>query len=172
MPSEKTETKLRLEAVFLDAHPLLIAGLRQRYTAQTRVEIPALWKRFGASVEQVPGHVSDVAYGICLQVPDDDVKSFEYVAGIEVRDVSSLPGGWSSLKIPALCYAIFRHHEHVSRLPDTIDAIFRDWLPGSGFAADQDIADAPGLVERYGETFDPRSGTGDVQVWVPIKAKA
>jgi AraC family transcriptional regulator len=172
MPSAKTETKPRIEAaMFVDGPPLLIAGLRQRYTPKTRVEIPALWKRFGASVEQVPRRVSDVSYGIFLQVPSDDMKGFEYVAGIEVRDVSSLPDGWSSLRIPALRYAVFPHREHVSRLPDTIDAIFHDWLPSSGYAPAQGIGDAPGFVERYGATFDPDRGIGDLQVWVPIKTK-
>jgi AraC family transcriptional regulator len=173
MPSAKPETKPRLEAAMLvDGPPQLIAGLRQHYTAETRVEIPALWKRFGASVGQVPRRVSEVSYGICLQLPSEDMKSFEYVAGIEVRDVSSLPAGWSSLRIPALRYAVFPHREHVSRLSDTIDAIFHDWLPGSGFAPAQGIGDAPGFVERYGTTFDPDRGTGDLEVWVPIKAKA
>jgi AraC family transcriptional regulator len=170
---KKNETRPRLEApTFVDGHALLIAGLRQRYTAETRDEIPALWKRFGASVDSVPGQVGQVAYGICLQLLSEATQSFDYVAGIQVRDVSSLADGWSSLRIPALRYAVFPHREHVSRLADTIDAIFHGWLPGSGFIALQGAGDTPGLVERYGEAFDPRSGTGDVQVWIPIEARA
>jgi AraC family transcriptional regulator len=30
-------------------------------------------------------------------------------------------------------------------------------------------ADAP-MFERYDETFDPRTGLGGVELWVPIKA--
>jgi AraC family transcriptional regulator len=31
------------------------------------------------------------------------------------------------------------------------------------------VADAPNF-ERYGPDFDPRTGTGVVEIWVPIKA--
>jgi AraC family transcriptional regulator len=28
---------------------------------------------------------------------------------------------------------------------------------------------SPNLVEYYGENFDPESGTGDMEVWIPIQ---
>ncbi len=38
------------------------------------------------------------------------------------------------------------------------------WLPEYGHV----VADAPNF-ERYGEDFDPRSGTGTIEIWVPLK---
>jgi AraC family transcriptional regulator len=39
------------------------------------------------------------------------------------------------------------------------------WLPGSG----KEMADSVGLLERYGKDFDPQTGRGDVEIWIPIK---
>jgi predicted transcriptional regulator YdeE len=30
---------------------------------------------------------------------------------------------------------------------------------------------APGVFERYGEAFDARTGTGDIEIWLPIDSK-
>ncbi len=46
------------------------------------------------------------------------------------------------------------------------------WIPsekrsGSSKATSR-ATDAPNF-ERYGESFDPRSGTGGVEIWIPIE---
>jgi AraC family transcriptional regulator len=46
----------------------------------------------------------------------------------------------------------------------TVYTIRNKWLAESG----HDTADAPNF-ERYGENFDPRSGTGGVEIWLPLK---
>ena len=38
------------------------------------------------------------------------------------------------------------------------------WLPESG----HEVADAPDF-ERYGPEFDPTTGNGGLEVWVPLK---
>jgi AraC family transcriptional regulator len=43
-------------------------------------------------------------------------------------------------------------------------AIFSDWLPTSGHQA----AAAP-VLERYGPEFDPRTGAGGFDIYVPLK---
>jgi AraC family transcriptional regulator len=57
----------------------------------------------------------------------------------------------------------------VSKLHETCDAIEREWLPRSQYAFAHGTPGAPGFFERYGEDFDPHTGSGDVEVWVPIK---
>jgi AraC family transcriptional regulator len=60
-----------------------------------------------------------------------------------------------------------RNREHVSRLWNTIDAIGRKWLRDSGYEV---APDALGFFERYDEDFDPQTGTGGMEVWMPVKA--
>jgi AraC family transcriptional regulator len=69
--------------------------------------------------------------------------------------------------IPKQQYAVFRHHGHVSELPEMLDAIWSSWLPASGYRAGR-IPGAPDFFERYGEKFDPVAGRDDIEIWVPI----
>ena len=43
------------------------------------------------------------------------------------------------------------------------------WLEQSDYRCVDAGADAPDFLERYGEEFDPQTGTGGIEVWVPIK---
>jgi AraC family transcriptional regulator len=42
--------------------------------------------------------------------------------------------------------------------------IWNLWFPSSG----HELVDAPDF-ERYGEEFDPQTGLGGFEIWVPIK---
>jgi AraC family transcriptional regulator len=44
-----------------------------------------------------------------------------------------------------------------------------EWLPTSGYEAATSPG-APDFFERYTEEFDPRTGMGGIEVWIPIKA--
>ncbi|BCG89121.1 AraC family transcriptional regulator [Mesorhizobium sp. 113-3-9] len=147
---------------FETSRPLLIAGLGERYTCETSAAIPMQWQRFGPYIGNIPGETGDVAYGVCAN--GDDAGNFDYVAGVEVTDFSDLPRELSRVRIPAQKYAVFAHREHISTIRRTVNTIWNKWLPASG----HEIADAPEF-ERYGPEFDPRSGNGGLEIWVPIK---
>jgi AraC family transcriptional regulator len=149
------------EPRFEDGSPLLIAGIGVRYTCETNQGIPAQWQRFGPHIGNIPRQVGDVAYGLCCNYDNDD--SFEYVTGVEVSDFSDVPEGFSSIRVPAQKYAVFTHREHVSAMRRTVSTIWSKWLPESRYK----VADAPNF-ERYDNRFDPRTGTGVVEIWVPL----
>ena len=54
--------------------------------------------------------------------------------------------------------------DHISTIRSSFYTIWNKWLPDSG----HEIADAPNF-ERYGEAFDPRRGTGGVEIWIPLE---
>jgi AraC family transcriptional regulator len=140
---------------------LLIAGLGERVAFDNVTGLPGLWQRFGEHLGHVPGQIDQTAYGICYNTDD---TGFDYIAGVEVADFSSLPKEFARLRVAAQRYAVFTHTEHVSMVRGTFMAIFNDWLPGSGHVP----ADAP-VFERYDERFDGRTGMGGFEIWVPIK---
>jgi AraC family transcriptional regulator len=148
--------------------PLLIAGLSERHTAETKQNIPQLWQRFVHYIGNVPGQVGKVAYGVCFNMQLAPF-SFEYLAGVQVSNFSVLRPEFSQIRVPAQSYAVFLHGDDVSKLPQTLDAIHK-WLPNSGLVVANGGDDAPVFFERYGEGFDPQIGTGDIEVWVPVKA--
>lgn len=148
---------------FETSRPFLIAGLGERYSCETSAAIPMQWQRFGPYIGNIPGETGDVAYGVCVN--GDDAGNFDYIAGVEVFDFSDLPGEFSRVRVPAQKYAVFAHREHISTIRRTVNTIWNKWLPASG----HEIADAPEF-ERYGPEFDPRSGNGGLEIWIPVKA--
>ncbi|RWB54830.1 AraC family transcriptional regulator [Mesorhizobium sp.] len=147
---------------FETSRPFLIAGLGERYSCETSAGIPMQWQRFGPYIGNIPGEIGDVAYGVCVN--GDDAGNFDYVAGVEVSDFSDLPKEFYRVRVPAQKYAVFAHREHISTIRRTVNTIWNKWLPASG----HEIADSPEF-ERYGPEFDPDTGNGGLEIWVPVK---
>jgi AraC family transcriptional regulator len=142
---------------------LLVAGLSERYDGvAASAGIPAQWQRFARHLGSIPGQVSNVTFGVCYNT--DDEGGMDYLAGVEVKDFTTLPEGFAHLRIPATKYAVFLHRRHISMIRSTWNTIWNEWLPQSGHEA----ADAP-IIERYDQRFDPLSGNGEVELWVPIQ---
>ena len=147
---------------FENGEPLLIAGLAERYNCDTSVAIPAQWQRFNEYFGKVPGQIGNVAYGVCYNA--DDSGNFDYLCGVEVGDFSSLPAELNHVRVPAQRYAVFTHREHVAVIRRSWNTIWNKWLPESGHTP----ADAPNF-ERYSEQFDPITGMGGFEIWLPLK---
>lgn len=148
---------------FVDGPVLTLAGLAERYSYETCAGIPAQWQRFQKYLGHVPGQKGDAAYGVCYN--SDDAGNIDYMAGVEVEDLGRVPPELARLRVAPHRYAVFTHHGHISTIRGTWKAIFCDWLPESGYKA----ADAPSF-ERYDERFDPQSGNGDLEIWLPVQA--
>jgi AraC family transcriptional regulator len=147
---------------FATGKPLLIAGIGERYNCENGAGIPGQWQRFHQSVQTIPGRIGQVAYGVCCN--GDDAGNFDYIAGVEVSDFSDLPREFTSVRIPEQKYAVFSHRDHISTIRRTINTIWNKWLPASGLKA----ADAPNF-ERYDEKFDPLTGNGGLEIWIPVR---
>jgi AraC family transcriptional regulator len=150
-------------ARFENGRPLLIAGLGERHTWETGKAIPALWQRAAQHFGDIPRRVGRDTFGVVCN--GDDEGNFDYVAGVEVADFSDLPAPFSRLRIGPQKYAVFSRREHISTIRCAVNTIWSRWLPESG----HEVADAPSF-ERLGESFDPRTGTGGFEIWIPIKA--
>jgi AraC family transcriptional regulator len=151
----------RLEA----GKSLLIAGLRGHFSAANWDRIPEQWQRF-TSRGRIPGQIGAVYYGLCFPMAD----GIDYLCGVEVSGVAGLPAELVHVTIPAQPYAVFRHREHVSKLRGTLDNIWHKWFPSSGYRPVQPASGVPAFFERYGEQFDPQTGTGDIEVWMPVQS--
>lgn len=158
-----TENFVALEQPrFEQGRVTLVAGLGERYTFDTNQGIPFLWQRFVPYIGHIEGQVGFATYGVCCNM--DGSGSFEYIAGLEVRDFSELPPEFRRIRIPQQRYAVFRHRGHVSTIRSTVYTIWNKWLPRSGYM----LADSPDY-EFYGEDFNGQTGTGRIEIWLPIK---
>lgn len=140
---------------------LLIVGLGQRYE-KTNAGIPSQWDRFMPYLGNIPGQIDNVTYGVVCNT--DDAGSIEYICGVQVREFSDQPAELSRLRIPPQTYAVFEHKDHVSAISATWQAIWNQALSSHGYQATDGAA-----FERYDSRFDPRTGSGGFEIWVPIK---
>jgi AraC family transcriptional regulator len=141
---------------------LFIFGLSQRYH-RSNAGIPSQWDRFTQHLDHIPARVGRVTYGVICNT--DDSGSIDYICGVEVREFPDTPADLTRLRIPPQTYAVFEHRDHVSTVGSTWQAIWNYVLSAAGHRA----TDGPAF-ERYDERFDPRTGSGGFELWVPIQA--
>lgn len=142
--------------------PITLAGLLERYHCSELADIPAQWQRFAPHIGAIDGQRGDTTFGVVFDA--DESGNISYLTAVEVADGSDVPRDLHRLQLPARRYAVFDHAGHVSTIRSTWRAALEDWLPTSGHA----IAAAPEL-ERYGGNFDPRTGLGGVEIWLPLE---
>lgn len=159
--NEKSPTQLTPPR-FENGKLLYLAGLAERYACETSgAGIPGQWQKLGPYLGHLEGQVGTAAYGVTYNT--DEEGNMDYLCGVEVADFARLPAGFARLRVAAQKYAVFVHRGHVSGIRGTWAAIWNDWLPQSGHEA----ADAP-VFERYDERFDPRTGNGEVEIWIAL----
>jgi AraC family transcriptional regulator len=147
----------------VEGKAMLIAGLNVHNGCANRANIPGQWQSFVPRIGNIPGQVGRAAYGIIFN--SDEEGNHDYICGVEVTDFSKLPADLDRLRVPPQKYAVFAHIGHISGIGSTWSTIWSKALPQS----DHEIADAPAF-ERYGDNFDGRTGLGDMELWIPIKA--
>lgn len=151
-----------LDVRFENGREILVGGINQTYTFETRVAIPKQWDRFAPHIGKLPGQTGSYAYGVCWNYQPG--RGFDYLTGVAVTSADALPPDFSSVRLQASRYAVFTHDGHVSNLIKTVETIWAKWLPESGLHP----LNAPSF-ERYSEAFDPHTGRGGIEVWIPIQ---
>jgi AraC family transcriptional regulator len=130
----------------------------------------ALWRAFMPRRRELVGVVGDELYAVDVFPAGyfaafDPRAGFEKWAAVEVSPDQEVPGGMSSLTLPAGLYAVFPYRGPASEGEATYRYIHETWLPASDFV----LADRPHFAvmdERYrGE--DPDS---EEEIWIPVEA--
>jgi AraC family transcriptional regulator len=148
---------------FDDGKAMWIVGLKRRYTLSTRSKIADHWHEFVPQLDKISGKVGPSTYGVAFNSDAD--CNFDYLSGVETAAGQELPKGMDEIHVPAQRYAVFKHRGHVTTFADTIDAVWTKWLPASG----RKSASGP-CIERYDENFNPQTGMGGMEFWLPVQA--
>jgi AraC family transcriptional regulator len=147
---------------------LAFVGLSGRHTFAALQDIPAQWRRFMEHENGYAGiadRIDRAPVGITL--PPDADDGFEYVCAAQVTPRPArhtpTPPGLTRLELPVRSYAVFPHRDHVGTIRGTYIAIWNEWLPAGGWQA---LAEP--ILERHNPTFDPRTGYGGLEIWIPV----
>jgi AraC family transcriptional regulator len=144
-----------------EGRALRIAGITTHYTADNIAAIPSQWQRFAPHIGHVPGQKGAIAYGV---ISFHETGEMDYTAGVEVGSTATISTPFTVVNVPAQYYAVFTHRGHVTDIRLTCEAIWNDWFqrskvkPGNG-----------PMFELYDSRFNPTTGEGEVEVWVPIQ---
>jgi AraC family transcriptional regulator len=148
---------------------LALAGLAKRYTPDKLSFIPVQWAELRNQLGYFHGRVGDKSYGVWSDVLSGG-GVFMYFTGVAVGEYAPIHPSLSRIQVEPQRYAVFAHRGPASEIRRTMDAIIGEWLPRSGRQHARPNDQAPDLIEVYGENYDPEKGTGDIEVWLPIKA--
>ncbi len=140
---------------------MTIAGLASTYSFSDCSAIPAQWERFNHLRAQIPHPIDGATYGVCAA--GDGPGTMKYYAGIGVTDTKGLPEEFETVTLPGARYACFRCDHHIAQIQRVIHTVWNQWLPESGYRPD----DSPSF-ERYTQSYDPETGAGGFEIWVPI----
>jgi AraC family transcriptional regulator len=150
---------------FVTSEPMFFAGIRKYFRFRDRGGIPAIWQAFAPHIGTISGEMPGPTFGLCLGPADGaDETGFDYMPAVQVRTLDNLAEEIVGVRIAGREWAVFRHGGHVSSIGETCAAA-GDWLATSGRTP------PPGpmqMIERYGHEFDPHTGNGGCEVWVPI----
>ncbi|WP_417308687.1 AraC family transcriptional regulator [Devosia sp.] len=141
--------------------PMRVAGLLEHHDMSDGNAFPAHWQRFGPFIGNVPGAIPGPAYGVCTAM-EGEICS--YAAAMEITERAELPPEFTVIEIPGGRWARFPHTSHISMIRSTVSAIFTRWMPEAHEQQAEDIS----FVEYYGADFDPRRGTGTVEIWIRL----
>ncbi len=111
---------------------------------------------------------------ISMQVYDKDLNFSEFNghtvfqkwAAVEVFDFENVPDGMETYTLEGGLYAVFIHKGGPDAFPQTLKAIFVDWMPASDYELD-----AREHFEVLGEKYKKDSDESEEEVWIPIKKK-
>ncbi len=153
------EEKMDLKT--LERPAFMVMGLKYLGKNQHH-EISQMWDEFNLRREQMKYPMQNEAYGVCNWVEGAEDGVFEYVSGVQVKGVDSLPENFVLRLIPAHRYAVFSHRGPLDTLGETYRNIYQVWLPQSGLKIHPDKFD----MEVYDEAF--KLGAEDSVMWIYV----
>ena len=125
-------------------------------------EIAQMWNELVPRIRDIESPTpSMVSYGVITEF-DESTNEMEYVAGVEVNELSEVPDGMVSVEVPAQTYAVFP--TTLPALHDTIARIYDEWLPDS----DYERTSGPEF-ELYDEDFDPNDEDSELHLYIPVE---
>lgn len=128
-----------------------------------------LWSAFMPRHREIEGRSNELRFDVKYYDGGLDLKTFSpaveflKVAAVETEEGVSAPVGMANYTLPEGDYAVFLHRGPTRYFPQTMRAIFQDWLPRSAYR----LADRPHF-EILRPDWDPSDENGEEEIWIPI----
>lgn len=149
--------------------PFRVVGLAYTGPMKAKHEIPALWQRFNERVSAVkhreqPG----VSFGVFYSTPEQFKKSeMTYLAAVAVKEpADDTPAEMVVRRVQGGRFAKITHKGPISKITETIDFLFRIWIPESDFELENRES-----YELYDERFRFEEADSAFDIFAAVKKK-
>lgn len=165
------QANLSLEPTIVHQKKRLIVGIRTQFYSidseknNVAEKLPALWDNFLSRLDEIQNTTNGTCYGALYRASEDG-EQLNYIAGIEVDNIDSIPNGMMSMSVPECQYAQFTHSGEVAKLDSTVNYIYSNWLLKSKYKHTY----GPDL-ELYGSDYHPTSKDSIIHYAIPITAR-
>jgi AraC family transcriptional regulator len=152
---------------FTERGDIIVVGLRQDANMKAGVDGPNVWRQFRPLIDKIPHRRGKHAFGV-VEVSDKQAGAVAYSAAVEVERLGKLAPGLAGKTLPGGRFAVFTCKlascDIGGELKRTFGYIYGTWVPNSGakLRASYDL-------ELYDERFDPKTISGEVDIWVPVR---
>ncbi|BCB02601.1 GyrI-like domain-containing protein [Bacillus sp. KH172YL63] len=129
-----------------------------------------LWQSFMPYRQAIPGRVDEKLYNMKVFDSSLDVRQltpatpFRKFAAVEVESADSCCDGMEAYALNGGLYAMFLHHGPAHTFHQTLQYIYEEWMPASGYQLDNREH-----FERFDPTYHPADPNAVEEVWIPIK---
>ncbi len=128
-----------------------------------------LWQRFMAKKTELKNRVNSDF--ISMQVYGKNQKNhyapttlFKKWAVVEVSSHKDIPKDMEAYSMKGGKYAVFTHKGPANEFPKTMEAIFKNWFPKSGYKVDDREH-----FEILPENYNPIDLEAREEIWIPVK---
>lgn len=155
---------------FIEKPEFKVVGMECRITKESNMvnrDGENFWKKFCPLSQNIQNRVDDItSYG--MSYPDSASDNFIYMVCVEVTEKGSIPAGMVYKEIPGCKCAVFtikgEREKIIENFYFTIDYIYGQWLPYSGYELSPEID----LFEYYDERFKCKDNA-QMDLYIPIK---
>jgi AraC family transcriptional regulator len=127
-----------------------------------------LWSGFMSTRKYITDRIGNDLYSLQVYPPDyfaafNPATNFTKWALTEVSTHDNLPEGILPFLLPAGKYAVFLHKGDTTNFGITLQYIFRQWLPSSGY-----MLDNRPHFEVLGDKYRNNDPLSEEEVWIPL----
>ncbi len=160
--SQLVKEKDKMQPMIMTKPAFSVVGLKYRGKNEHN-EIAEMWGEANVRAEEIVAAATGLgaAYGVCRDMEADGV--FEYLAGLEIKEIEEVPEGMERWEVPEQTYAVFPCK--LATIGEAYRYAFEEWLPTSGYRR------APGPdFEYYDASFDPENAeNSQLYIYVPVE---
>ena len=125
--------------------------------------LPKLWAGFEQEI-CAKQHNIKTWYGYIYESDQPEKGKLRYLAGYDESEGQLEINNEVKETVVEQQYAIMPHYGLLTKLGETLDAFYGEWLPNSGYKMSKDFN-----IEVYDHRFNPVSPDSYFETWVPVE---